>query len=175
MSKKANLLWMDLEMTGLNPETCKIIEVGVIATSWDLEEVATYEQIVQQDQITLDTADDWVKQNMQDLLSQVPNGTNQRKVEQDLLTFVETYFDLEQPIYIAGNSIHQDKRFLRRAWPELDKKLHYRMLDVSAWKVVMSHKFGVEFKKREQHRALDDIRGSIEELQLYLDKVNSSN
>ena len=72
---------------------------------------------------------------------------------------------------MGGNSIHQDRRFIRAEWKKLEKMLHYRMLDVSAWKVVMSAKFKRVFAKPENHRALDDIRGSIEELKFYLKKV----
>lgn len=168
---KANVLWIDLEMTGLNPDETRIIEVGAIATDWNMNEIATYEQIVHQDQVVLDGADAWVKQNMKDLLNQVQDGKPQAEVEQELLAFIAEHFDTNEPIYLAGNSIHQDRRFIRRYMPKLEGKLHYRMLDVSAWKVVMSHKYDVQFKKRESHRALDDIRGSIEEMELYLGKI----
>ena len=71
-------------------------------------------------------------------------------------------------VVLAGNSIHQDRRFIRRQMPELEERLHYRMLDISAWKVYMMAKFGIEMTKTNQHRALEDIRGSIAELQQYL-------
>ena len=67
------------------------------------------------------------------------------------------------------NSIHSDSKFIHRWWPALDLKLHYRMLDVSAWKVLMQGKFGVEYEKKEVHRAFDDIQASIAELQYYLE------
>jgi oligoribonuclease len=72
---------------------------------------------------------------------------------------------------LAGNSIHQDRKFIVNEWERLDKRLHYRMLDVSAWKVVFEHKFHNKFSKPEAHRALSDIRGSIEELKYYLKKI----
>ena len=72
---------------------------------------------------------------------------------------------------LAGNSIHQDRRFIDHWWPQLAQRLHYRMLDVSAWKVVMEGKYGKKFAKPEDHRALEDIRGSIMELRYYLQKV----
>ena len=74
---------------------------------------------------------------------------------------------------LAGNSIHQDRKFIDREWPEVSRKLHYRMLDVSAWKVVFEGKYGKKFLKRETHRALDDIMGSIEELRWYLSMMEA--
>ena len=72
---------------------------------------------------------------------------------------------------LAGNSIHVDRRFIIAKWPKLDAKLHYRMLDVSAWKVVFEGITRKKFAKPDAHRALDDIRGSIAELQYYLAKL----
>ena len=72
---------------------------------------------------------------------------------------------------LAGNSVHQDRKFIDAEWPRLAARLHYRMLDVSAWKVVFDGKYKKRFAKPEAHRALDDIRGSIEELQYYLAKI----
>lgn len=92
-------------------------------------------------------------------------------VEKDILKFIDDNFDTEKPIYLAGNSIHQDQKFIEREWPQLNKILHYRQLDVSAWKVVFENKFGKKFSKPEVHRAIDDIEGSIEELKYYLKKV----
>jgi oligoribonuclease len=70
---------------------------------------------------------------------------------------------------LAGNSIHNDRKFIERWWPGLDLKLHYRMLDVSSLKIFMQGRHGVEFEKREVHRAFDDIQASIAELQYYLE------
>lgn len=78
------------------------------------------------------------------------------------------------PVLLAGNSIHQDRKFIDRWWPKFSRRLHYRMLDVSAWKVVMEGKYKKKFAKPENHRALEDIRGSIEELRYYLSKVKDN-
>jgi hypothetical protein len=93
-------------------------------------------------------------------------GGDVLEVQKQLLQFVEQYFGKE--IILAGNSIHQDRKFIDREWPELAQRLHYRMLDVSAWKVYFEGAKGKKFVKREAHRALDDIQGSIEELKWYL-------
>ena len=76
-----------------------------------------------------------------------------------------------EPAVIAGNSIGQDRLFINKYFKRLADKLHYRMLDVSAWKVVFDGKYKKRFAKAEAHRALEDIRGSIEELQYYLKRV----
>ena len=72
------------------------------------------------------------------------------QVENQLIDFVKQYFIPDQPVYLAGNSIHQDRKFIEREWRELDKLLHYRMLDVSAWKILFEER-GVAFHKPELH------------------------
>jgi oligoribonuclease len=105
------------------------------------------------------------------LQAQNLSGKNGRVVENELLALVNKYCDQESRIILAGNSIHQDRKFIANEWDRLNKRLHYRMLDVSAWKVVFEGKYHKKFAKPEMHRALSDIRGSIEELKYYLAKV----
>lgn len=176
MSKKATLLWMDLEMTGLDPVEDRILEVAVIATDWGMKEIATYEAVKKVGPNLMRTrmvGEFWDKySNVRDaLVAQNTDGKNGRTVENELLEFVAEHFDTDKPVILAGNSIHQDRKFLDNEWPRLSEKLHYRMLDVTAWKVVMEGKYKKKFAKPEQHRALEDIRGSIEELTYYLGKV----
>ncbi len=106
--------------------------------------------------------------NRDEFVARLEGGKPSRQVEQELIALVEQHFGSE-PAVLAGNSIHNDRNFIKQWWPELDLKLHYRMLDVSAWKVLMQGKYGVPFEKREVHRAFDDIQASIAELQFYLD------
>lgn len=175
--KTAKLLWIDLEMTGLNPNSDRIVEVGVIATDWDFNELATYESGVGQSGDVLEKlfkANPWAQQhaeNTKQLTQLSLKSPTQELIEAELIKFVDDHFDKDEPVLLAGNSIHQDRRFIRKWWPNLEKRLHYRMLDVSAWKVVMAGKFGIEVKKAESHRALDDIKESIEELKTYLKKI----
>ncbi len=179
MSKKATILWMDLEMTGLDPIEDRIMEVAAIATDWDFNEIATYEAVKQVGPRLVETRmamekefwdanpearDGLVKQNLQ-------QGRSGRTIENELLDFIHTHFDSSKPVLLAGNSIHQDRKFIANEWTRLNKKLHYRMLDVSAWKVVFEGKFGKKFAKPGDHRALSDIRGSILELEYYLNKM----
>jgi oligoribonuclease len=107
------------------------------------------------------------------LQAQNEDGKNGRTVENELLAFIDEHFAPDTLVLLAGNSIHQDRKFIENEWSRLNERLHYRMLDVSAWKVVFDGKYGKKFTKPEAHRAMDDIRGSIEELQYYLKKVKS--
>jgi len=169
--KKAKLLWIDLEMTGLDPQRDKILEVAAIATDMQLNEIATFEAVVKVDEEVMKSrmvGEFWEKnsKSRDALMVQNRDGKPVAEVEKELLEFVGQYFG--QEIYLAGNSIHQDRKFLEQEMPELNKKLHYRMLDVSAWKIYFENALKKKFIKPENHRALDDINGSIEEFKWYL-------
>lgn len=169
--KRAKLLWVDLEMTGLDPEKDRILELAAIATDWELEELGRMEAVVKVPEELMHermVGEFWEKnaESRDGLMAQNAQGEDVRVVEQKLLKFIDQWFGNE--VILAGNSIHQDRKFIDREWPEVSKRLHYRMLDVSAWKVVLEGKYGKRFLKREAHRALDDIRGSMEELKWYL-------
>ena len=174
---KANLLWIDLEMTGLDPAVDQIIEVGAIATDFNFTDIAEYATAVAADEDFMKrrmVGDFWTKNAAtRDALIAASSSTEAKSltaVESELVQFVQDNLDLSAPIYLAGNSIHQDRKFIERAWPKLNQMLSYRMLDVSAWKIIFEH-YGVKFTKPEQHRATSDIIGSIEELKYYLKRV----
>ena len=176
MSKKAKLLWIDLEMTGLNPEKDKILEIAAIATSWDLKPLKTFEAVVKVDDKIIKSrmvGEFWEKnaESYKSLTKQNQSGRPIKEVEQDLLDFLDKNFRKDYTIILAGNSIHQDRKFIDRELPKVAEKLHYRMLDVSAWKVYFENALGKKFVKPEAHRALSDITGSIEELKFYLNMV----
>ena len=174
--KPTKILWVDLEMTGLDPVEDRILEVAAIVTDWDFKELATYEAVVKVD-------DGLVKRRMvgefweafpevrTTLQKQNETGEDADVVEDELLMFIDQHISEVDKVLLAGNSIHQDRRFIASEWPRLDARLHYRMLDVTAWKVVMEGRFGKKFAKPEAHRALEDIRGSMQELKYYLGKV----
>lgn len=176
MTKEAKLLWIDLEMTGLDPIEDRILEVAAIVTDWELKEIATYEAVKKVGSSLMRTrmvGEFWEKYaTVRDALTaQNQDGKNGRTVENELLAFIDEHFADDERVLLAGNSIHQDRKFIANEWPRLDARLHYRMLDVSAWKVVFEGKYRKKFAKPEQHRALEDIRGSIQELKYYLGKV----
>ena len=169
--KKAKLLWVDLEMTGLDPVKDRILEVAAIATDMQLNEVARYEAVVKVDEKIIKSrmvGEFWEKNSAtrDALIAQNKDGKPVAEVEKELLEFVDN--NCRKVVYLAGNSIHQDRKFIEREMPELNKKLHYRMLDVSAWKIYFENAMNKKFTKPENHRALDDINGSIEELKWYL-------
>ncbi len=169
--KKAKLLWMDLEMTGLVPEKDRILEVAAIATDFEFNKIAEYTAVVKVPEELMKkrmVGEFWEKnaESRDALMAQNASGKEATEVEKELLKLVKKNFGKE--VILAGNSIHQDRKFIDKEWPELSKLLHYRMLDVSAWKVYFEGALGKKFVKREAHRALDDINGSIEELQWYL-------
>ncbi len=163
-------------MTGLDPAIDRILEVGVIATDWDFNEIARYESAVKvSDQLVKKrlTGEFWDKNpGARDALTKQNSEAtkNAEEVEDELLKFLDENFDSTQPIYLAGNSIHQDQKFIEREWPRLNARLHYRQLDVSAWKIIFENR-GVKFTKPEAHRAMSDIEGSIAELKYYLKKA----
>jgi len=177
MTHPATLLWMDLEMTGLDPKEDRILEVAVIATDWEFNEIATYTAVTKVDADLVDArmvGEFWEKfpAVREALVSQNREGRDGMVVEDELLAFIDEHFEAGTRVLLAGNSIHQDRKFIENEWERLDGRLHYRMLDVSAWKVVFGGKFKKQFAKPEAHRALEDIRGSIEELKYYLQKVS---
>ena len=176
--KPQRLLWIDLEMTGLEPTKDRIMEVAVIATDWDFKEIATHTAIVK---VSPDLMGERMVGEFWDTFSDVRTalqaqngaGVSPQTAEDQLLHFINEHFAGEERVLLAGNSIHQDRKFIDNEWPRFSKRLHYRMLDVSAWKVVFEGKYKKKFAKPDAHRALDDIRGSIQELKYYLKKVKT--
>jgi len=181
------LLWIDLEMTGLEPNDDRILEVGVVVTDFEFNELDTYEAVVFQEPEILERmkSADWYEYpdgkrtkvgtvydmaSKNGLVDRIEAGKSEEEVEKDVARLIRKNFD--ELAILAGSSIHQDRRFIRNWWPEVETLLHYRMLDVTAYKILMQGKYGVEFMKPDEHRALGDIRGSIQELQYYLKKMS---
>lgn len=175
-SKKfpTKLLWVDLEMTGLVPSKDVILEVAAIVTDFDFTVLETYEQRIVQDKAVVEMrmdANPWWKDykgNRKQFIKKLEEGKSLAAVEQDLLDIVAKHFPDERAV-LAGNSIYNDRLFIKQWMPKLDAVMHYRMLDVSSFKILMQGKHGEEFKKQALHRALDDIQASISELEYYLD------
>jgi len=173
MQDERNLIWVDMEMTGLCPETDRILEIASIITDSDLNVLAEGPVMaVRQPEELLAGMDEWCRTHhaQSGLLDRVRReGVTEREAEDATLAFVEQYVPAgKSPI--CGNSVSQDRRFLYRYMPRLQSYLHYRTLDVSTLKILAERWApGIMpgFSKKEAHRALDDIRESIAELQYY--------
>lgn len=167
------ILWIDLEMTGLDPNKDRIVEVAAIVTDWDFTELGSLDYGVKQDETQLRAlfgANPWAMARPAETQVEIEHslaGLPEAAVEEKLIKLIDAHFAPGEPVLLGGNSIHCDRGFIKQYWPKLEARLHYRMLDVSAWKVVMQGKYGVVITKKEAHRALDDIRESIDELKSY--------
>ena len=138
------LLWLDLEMTGLDENTHAIIEVAAIITDITLKPHARYHAVVHQSEATLSHMNDFVHamHTKTGLLQRVQHGKSEQLVEAELCALVDGAFGVADgsgrgpKVLLAGNTVHMDRRFIRRYWPQLEKRLHYRIVDVSSWKEV---------------------------------------
>ncbi|NND81524.1 MAG: oligoribonuclease [Gammaproteobacteria bacterium] len=167
------LVWMDLEMTGLDPESDRIIEMATIITDGDLRTIAEGPVLViHQPTELLDNMDEWNTRthNKTGLVNKVKaSRVTERQAEIETLDFIQRH-TLRNRAPLCGNSICQDRRFLYKYMPELSEWLHYRNVDVSSFKEVARHwapSILAGFEKRASHQALDDIKESIEELRYY--------
>jgi oligoribonuclease len=173
-SGPTKLLWIDLEMTGLNPQEDVLLEIAVEVTDFSFKTLESYEARITQPRETVVARmqqNIWWRdfpENRDEFLNKLAEGKSQQEVEQEMIALVAKHFPEELAV-LAGNSIYNDRLFIKQWMPALDLKLHYRMLDVSAFKVLMQGKYGVKFEKKEVHRAFDDIQASIAELQHYID------
>ncbi len=179
--KPQRILWLDMEMTGLDPVEDFPLEVAMIVTDWDFREIAEFEGAAHwcskkiQERFDLNKSfwyGDGAAAREQLMAQNKATKTTKAQLERDILAFLDEHFD-EGLVLLGGNSIHQDRRFIDQWFKKFSRRLHYRMLDVSAWKVVFEAKYGKKFAKPEAHRALEDIRGSIQELKYYLKKVKA--
>lgn len=169
------LLWIDLEMTGLEPDKDVILEVACEVTDFDFKTLASYEALIKQPKRKLKHMNDWsAKQHTASGLTErvKKEGRPEKDVVHELVGFIKAQF-ADKPAVLAGNSIHNDRGFIRAHWPEVEQLLHYRMLDVSSFKILMQGKYKTDFAKKDVHRAFDDIQASIAELQHYLNALKN--
>ena len=172
-----NLIWIDLEMTGLDTVNDRIIEIATIVTDKYLNELAEGPVIaISQSQETMDAMDEWnTRQHGESGLTArvLASAVNAAEAEKETLDFLTTWVD-KGASPMCGNSICQDRRFLAREMPALEGFFHYRNLDVSTLKILAQQwapAVAAGFSKESTHRALADIRDSIEELAWYRDRL----
>ena len=173
MQNENNLCWLDMEMTGLNPDADRIIEVAMIITDADLNVVAQSEvYVVHQSDEVLNGMDAWntATHGRTGLTQRVRDSRlSEAEVEEKLLDFISAWIP-EKTSPMCGNTIHQDRRFMVRYMPKLEAYFHYRNLDVSTLKELARRWHPAVAKgvvKRGSHQALDDILESIEEMRYY--------
>ena len=173
MQNENNLCWLDMEMTGLNPDADRIIEVAMIITDADLNVVAQSEvYVVHQSDEVLNGMDAWntATHGRTGLTQRVRDSRlTEAEVEEKLLDFISAWIP-EKTSPMCGNTIHQDRRFMVRYMPKLEAYFHYRNLDVSTLKELARRWHPAVAKgvvKRGSHQALDDILESIEEMRYY--------
>jgi len=178
MSANGTMVWIDLEMTGLEPATDRIIEIATVVTNGELELLAEGpDLVVHQDEAVLATMDEWnvTHHGASGLLERVRASTlTEAEAERQTLEFIAAYAP-ERTAPLCGNSIWQDRRFIHVYMPTLGNYLHYRCVDVSSIKELVYRwsPQNLYRHKESKHRALDDIRESIEELKFYRGKVFS--
>lgn len=167
------LIWIDMEMSGLNPETDRIIEIAIVITDAQLNMVAEAPVlVVHQPDAVLDAMDNWNKSTHKKsgLIDRVKASVlSEAEVEAQMIEFLSQHVP-KGVSPICGNSVHQDRRFLVRYMPKLDEYFHYRILDVSTLKE-LARRWKPEvltgLVKHGKHEALADVHESIEELRYY--------
>lgn len=171
-----HLIWLDLEMTGLDTQNDVILEIATIVTDSQLNVLAEGPVLaIHQSDEYLDAMDKWNQRQHKKsgLIDRVKaSTTNENEAEKITLEFIKHYVPAQKSP-ICGNSICQDRRFLARCMPKLEAYFHYRNLDVSTVKELTLRWYPKipKFKKKQQHLALQDIRDAIEELKYYREKV----
>lgn len=175
----APLIWIDLEMTGLDIERDRILEVAVLVTDGALEEIEEGpDLVVHAPEAALEHMADYVRQMhmTSGLIDAVRASTRTvEDAEREVLAFVRAHVPEADSAPLAGNSVHSDRMFIRRFMPALDAHLHYRNVDVSTLKELVRRWYPECYAARPDkgggHRALADIRESLEELRYYRDRV----
>jgi len=171
MKRGDHLVWIDMEMSGLDPEICRPLEIATIVTDNQLNVLAEGPNLViHQSDALLAGMDAWNTEHhtKSGLVDSVRSAkTSEAEAEAMTLSFVEAWTEPGRSP-LCGNSVSQDRRFLRRYMPRLDAHFHYRNIDISTLKELARRWYNVEPPlKDSNHRALDDIRESIEELRFY--------
>ena len=175
-NKKKHLVWIDLEMTGLDPKTCAILEIGAIITDSDLEWITETPAIaIHHSETVLEGMEKWsLHHHKKSGLTQAcrESKVSLKAAEEEVLEFVRGHCK-QHSAPLCGNTVWQDRRFLVKYMPSLEAYLHYRVVDVSSIKELVArwfpHDFRAPRKKGKAHRVMDDLREPIHELKFYRD------
>jgi len=172
------LVWIDCEMTGLDPATDEIVEIACIVTEGDLTELDSGISLVVKPSDAPLAAMDPVVVRMHTesgLIEEIPGGITLAEAEERVLAYVRSHVPDARKAPLAGSSVYVDRGFLSRYMPDLDAHLHYRLVDVSSIKEIVRRWFPRVYyatpEKKGNHRALGDIRESIAELRYYRDAI----
>ncbi len=178
MATADRLVWIDCEMTGLDPASDELVEIACIVTEGDLTELdAGITVVIKPNDAPLAAMDDIVVNMHKEsgLIEEIPFGTTLEDAQAQVLAYVRSHVDESRKAPLAGSSVYVDRGFLARYMPELDGYLHYRLIDVSSVKEMVRRWYPRVYfatpEKKGNHRALGDIRDSIAELRYYRDAV----
>lgn len=172
------LLWLDMEMTGLEVSQDRPLEVACIATNSVFDIVSQNQWVVHQSDITLAGMNEWcTKHHGASGLTQdvIHKGVPEMTVDEELCQWVNgVWGEGAQTIVLAGNSIHQDRLFVNKYFPKFAQKLHYRMLDVTAYKIYFETHLNIFFEKKNNHRAYNDVLDSLQEFLFYISFIKGN-
>lgn len=170
----AMLVWLDAEMTGLNPDVDELVEVAVQITTYELERVDEgFHVVIRPSDASLDQMSDFVREmhTTSGLINDIPNGVSLEEAEAQLMDYITSHIPQPQSAPLAGNTIGTDRAFLQRYMPRVHEHLHYRNIDVSTIKELSRHWYPKAYyqspEKNGGHRATADILESIRELAYY--------
>ena len=171
------LCWIDIETTGLDINNCKILQLMCILTSYDLRTKYIFPEFTLKcDEETLETMDEWCKKHhgKSGLLEKVKNSNIEiGEAEESLIMYLNQHIKLNEKVYIAGNSVHFDKKFLDKYMPNLMSKLSYRIVDVSSLALIC-RELNIDIydkspEKKYSHTAQEDLLESINEYKYYIE------
>ena len=170
----SKLFWIDMEMTGLDPDENRILEIAILITDHKLDIIDRFHAVIRTPQAVLDGMDEWNTRThtANGLVKEAINGRFIQEVEIDLLNLADKHFANKQ-IFLCGSSLSLDRMFIEKFMPSFAKKLHYRIVDVSSWKAIFQTFLDLRFHKQDAHRAMNDIEESLRELKLYLSYIDS--
>ena len=169
------LLWIDMEMTGLDPLENRILEIAILITDEKLHIIDRFQAVVRTPQSVLDNMDDWNTKthSANGLIKEAVRGRFIQEIEVDLMTLANKHFP-DKKIFLCGSSLSLDRQFIDKYLPNFAKHLHYRIVDVSSWKAIFQDYLDYKYQKKDGHRAMDDIEESLRELKFYLSFIDQN-